>query len=158
MPKDGRDASQDFTDVAASAADPVLVPIDIGIDVWFRSQGDLVRQVNDLCRFYMDTNFSKELEFDADAFEKTLEPPSRQPIASSRPLPLCFYRLRFALFLARSLAAAVFFFFTALFFTAAARFGAAFCFFPTAVPFTRFALLLALAEPVADVLRRVALV
>ena len=36
---------------------------------WLHQQGDLVREVNGLCRFYMDTSISRELEFDLEEFE-----------------------------------------------------------------------------------------
>jgi hypothetical protein len=47
----------------------VLVPLDKDIADWFRKQGDLVREINGQCRFYMDTCTTQELEFDVDAFE-----------------------------------------------------------------------------------------
>ena len=73
-----RGPSRDFKIASAETAQPVLVPIDPDLVAWFRSQGDMVREINNLCRFYMDTGLSREL----DAFEKTLpdqpsEPPGR---------------------------------------------------------------------------------
>jgi hypothetical protein len=50
-----RGPSKEFREAAASA-EPVLVPVDADIAAWFRAQGDLVREVNNLCRFYMDTS------------------------------------------------------------------------------------------------------
>jgi hypothetical protein len=44
---------------------------------WFRKQCDIVREVNGLCRFYMDTCISRELEFDVEEFEASqAAPPS----------------------------------------------------------------------------------
>jgi hypothetical protein len=45
------------------------VPIDPDLVAWFRSQGDMVREINNLCRFYMDTGLSRELDFNPDALE-----------------------------------------------------------------------------------------
>jgi hypothetical protein len=71
--------SSEFKKASAPAAQPVLVPIDPDLVAWFRSQGDVAREINNLCRFYMDTSISRELEFDPDAFEKTLSEQSSEP-------------------------------------------------------------------------------
>jgi hypothetical protein len=42
---------------------------DKDIAEWLRKQGDIVREVNGLCRFYMETCISREFEFDVEAFE-----------------------------------------------------------------------------------------
>jgi hypothetical protein len=73
-----RGPSRDFK-IASEAAQPVLVPIDADLAAWFRSQGDIIREISNLCRFYMDTSISRELEFDPDAFEKTLSEQSSEP-------------------------------------------------------------------------------
>ena len=48
----------------ASEGEQVLVPREKDLADWLRTQGDLVREVNGLCRFYMDTCIARELEFD----------------------------------------------------------------------------------------------
>ncbi|WP_369721329.1 hypothetical protein AB8Z38_30545 [Bradyrhizobium sp. LLZ17] len=79
MVEDVQGPSKDFK-IASTAAQPVLVPIDPDLVGWFRSQGDLVREINNLCRFYMDTGLSRELACDPDAFEKSLAvQPSENP-------------------------------------------------------------------------------
>jgi hypothetical protein len=45
-----RGPSRDFK-IASEAAQPVLVPIDADLAAWFRSQGDIIREINNLCRF-----------------------------------------------------------------------------------------------------------
>jgi hypothetical protein len=67
--------SRDFK-IASEAAQPVLDP---DVAAWFRSQGDIIREINNLCRFYMDTSISRELESDLDAFEKALSEQSSEP-------------------------------------------------------------------------------
>jgi hypothetical protein len=67
--------SKDFENAAAMQAEQELVPLDKDLVAWFRTQGDLTRQVNDLCRFYMDTCVTRELEFDLDAFEADMKAP-----------------------------------------------------------------------------------
>jgi hypothetical protein len=75
-----RGPSRDFKIASADTAQPVLVPIDPDLVAWFRSQGDMVREINNLCRFYMDTSVSRELDFDAGAFEQSqLEQSSELP-------------------------------------------------------------------------------
>jgi hypothetical protein len=74
-----RGPSRDFKIASAKAAQPVLIPIEPDLAAWFRSQGDIVREINNLCRFYMDTSISRELEFDPHAFEKTLPEQSSEP-------------------------------------------------------------------------------
>jgi hypothetical protein len=56
----------------------VLVPIDKDLVDWFRSQGDVVLRINDLCRFYMDTSVTREWEF-----EEELEKMQPDPIDQS---------------------------------------------------------------------------
>jgi hypothetical protein len=73
-----KERSQAFNGAAAPAVQE-LVPIDKDLADWLRTQGDLVREVNGLCRFYMDTCLSQELEFDLDAFE------TAQAVEISRP-------------------------------------------------------------------------
>jgi hypothetical protein len=68
--------SKDFENAATLQAEQELVPIDKDLVAWFRAQGDLARQVNDLCRFYMDTCVTHELEFDLDAFEADIKAPA----------------------------------------------------------------------------------
>lgn len=79
MDNQARGPSGEFKKASAPAAQPVLVPIDPDLAAWFRSQGDMIREINNLCRFYMDTSVSRELEFDPDAFEKTLPDQSSEP-------------------------------------------------------------------------------
>jgi hypothetical protein len=64
-----RGRSAQFNDAADVAEAQVLVPLDSDIADWLRTQGDLVREVNGLCRFYMDTCITRELEFDLGEFE-----------------------------------------------------------------------------------------
>jgi hypothetical protein len=63
-----KERSQAFNGAAAPATPQVLVPIDKDLADWLRTQGDLVREVNGLCRFYMDTCITRDLEFDVDMF------------------------------------------------------------------------------------------
>jgi hypothetical protein len=65
--------SGDFKEAAFAGAEKEPVLVDKDVVAWFRSQGDLTRQVNDLCRFYMDTCVTRELEFDLDAFEAEMD-------------------------------------------------------------------------------------
>ena len=80
MRKKGRGPSQVFQ-AAAGNAEPVLVPIDADRAAWFLTQGNIVREINDPCRFYMDTSVTRELEFSAERYarpphEEALEPGS----------------------------------------------------------------------------------
>jgi uncharacterized protein (DUF4415 family) len=70
--------SQDFTAAASSSTEQVLVPIDKDLVDWFRTQGNVVLQINDLCRFYMDTSVTRDLEF-AEEFEKMQQDPNEPP-------------------------------------------------------------------------------
>ena len=63
------DAQRTSTAQPRPPAEQVLVPLDKDIADWLCKQGDLVREVNGLCRFYMDTSISRELEFDLEEFE-----------------------------------------------------------------------------------------
>ena len=69
MGRKSRGRSEHFNGAAEGAAEQVLVPLDKDLADWLSQQGDLVREVNGLCRFYMDTSVSHELEFDLDEFE-----------------------------------------------------------------------------------------
>jgi hypothetical protein len=72
----------DFKEAAFAGAEKEPVLIDKDLVAWFRTQGDLTRQVNDLGRFYMDTCVTRELEFDMDAFEASqgLNGPEHQAV------------------------------------------------------------------------------
>ncbi len=61
--------SQNFEVAAVPKAEQVLVPLDKDIAEWLSKQGDIVREVNGLCRFYMDSCIAREFEFDVEAFE-----------------------------------------------------------------------------------------
>jgi hypothetical protein len=69
MGRKPRGRSTHFNGAAEVTGGQVLVPLDKDIADWLCKQGDLVREVNDLCRFYMDTSISRELEFDLEEFE-----------------------------------------------------------------------------------------
>jgi hypothetical protein len=69
MGRKPRGRSAHFNGAAEATGGQVLVPLDKDIADWLCKQGDLVREVNDLCRFYMDTSISRELEFDLEEFE-----------------------------------------------------------------------------------------
>jgi hypothetical protein len=64
--------SAQFND--AAEGEQVLVPLDKDLADWLRTQGNLVREVNGLCRFYTDTCITRELEFDLAEFEATQSP------------------------------------------------------------------------------------
>lgn len=55
------------------------MPIDADLAVWFRSQGNIVREINNLCRFYMDTSISHELEFSESGLIQPSSGNSRKP-------------------------------------------------------------------------------
>jgi uncharacterized protein (DUF4415 family) len=67
--------SQEFTNAASPSMEQVLIPIDKDLVDWFRTQGNPVLHINDLCRFHMDTSVSRDLEFQ-EAFEKMQPDPS----------------------------------------------------------------------------------
>jgi hypothetical protein len=69
MGRKPRARSAHFNGVAEATDERVLVPVDKDVADWLCEQGDLVREVNDLCRFYMDTCKLRELEFDLEEFE-----------------------------------------------------------------------------------------
>jgi hypothetical protein len=56
------------------AGEQILVPIDKDVAEWLQEQGDITSEVNGLCRFYMDTCITRDLEFDVDEFEAAHAP------------------------------------------------------------------------------------
>jgi hypothetical protein len=72
MGRKPRGRSAQFNGVAEG--EQVLVPLDKDVADWLRKQGDLVREVNGLCRFYMDTCITRVLEFDLAEFEAAQSP------------------------------------------------------------------------------------
>jgi hypothetical protein len=71
--------SEDFSSAAAQAERQDLVLLDKDVAAWFRGQGNMARQVNDLCRFYMDTYETRVFEFDPD------EPTECSLVKADRP-------------------------------------------------------------------------
>jgi hypothetical protein len=69
MGRKPRGRSAHFNGAAEATGEQVLVPLDKDLADWLCKQGNLVREVNDLCGFYMDTSISRELEFDLEEFE-----------------------------------------------------------------------------------------
>jgi hypothetical protein len=51
--------SQDFEIAAVPRAEQVVIPLAKDIANWLRKHGDIVREVNGLCRFYTDTAFQE---------------------------------------------------------------------------------------------------
>jgi hypothetical protein len=46
---------------------------------WFRSQGDMVSEINSLCHFDMDNGLSRELDFNPDGLENASDHLSDTP-------------------------------------------------------------------------------
>jgi hypothetical protein len=69
MGRKPRGRSAHFNGAAEATGEQVLVPLDKDLADWLCKQGNLVREVNDLCGFYMDTSISRALEFDLEEFE-----------------------------------------------------------------------------------------
>jgi len=77
MADQSKNTSQEFSSAASPPTEQVLVPIDKDLVDWFRSQGDAVLRINDLCRFYRDTSVPRDWEFGED--EKMQPDPSEPP-------------------------------------------------------------------------------
>jgi uncharacterized protein (DUF4415 family) len=76
MADQSRSKSQEFSNAASPSTEQVLVPIDKDLVDWFRSQGNVVLRINDLCRLYMDTSVPREWEF---AEDKKMQPDPSDP-------------------------------------------------------------------------------
>jgi hypothetical protein len=75
-----RNLSADFKIASGETAQPVLIPIDADLVAWFRGQGDIVREINDLCRFYMDTSIARELDFESMSEQAEPDQSAKPPL------------------------------------------------------------------------------